>query len=116
MTELCKTLDADNQDKPYTASLNEQIAKFNDVKLTPSAIVLQSMSQQQLPFFKFAMSQSKQHLDYFKSKPLSASEMQTFELASATSIKQQRQIERTDTVSFERFLQQYFSSGKVSTS
>ena len=116
MTELCQTLDADNKDKPYSSSLNEQIAKFNDVKLTPSAIVLQSMSQQQLPFFKFAMSQSKRHLEYFKSKPLDPSEMQTFELASATSLEQQRKIEQTDTVSFERFLQHYFSTDKVSTS
>ena len=74
------------------------------------------MSEQQLPFFKFAMSQSKRHLDYFKNNPMNASQMQAFELASSTSIEQQRHIEQTDSVSFERFLQQYFSANKATTS
>jgi glutamate--cysteine ligase len=109
MSRLCQLLDADNQKQPYTNALNEQIAKLNDVELTPSAMVLASMKQQELPFFKFAIQQAKKHHDFFNNVELSATQQQCFEAASHKSHDDQRTLEQTDSLTFEAFLQQYFS-------
>lgn len=111
MSQLCDILDADDADKKYASALEQQIEKLNNAALTPSAIILQSMKQQGLPFFKYAMKQSAQHQQYFKSKTLSAIQQKRFASASKNSIRQQQQLEQNDGVTFDHFLQQYFSQG-----
>lgn len=109
MDELCNILDADDKAKPYTNSLTAQIAKLNDVELTPSAMVLKSMKEQELPFFKFAMKQADKHHAFFNSHTITDDQQQRFEQASQQSIKEQQQIENGDTFGFDQFLEQYFS-------
>ena len=109
MTELCNILDADDLTKPYTASLAHQIDKLNDVELTPSARVLNSMIDQQLPFFKFAMHQANKHHEYFNQQTLTDEQLSRLEQASLDSIKEQQHIENSDTLTLEQFLAEYFS-------
>jgi len=109
MLDLCNILDADDTSKPYTASLNAQIAKLNNVELTPSAMVLKSMKEQNLPFFKFAMQQANKHHELFNKRNLADEQQRCFEQASQQSIKEQRLIEESDTIDFDQFLQHYFS-------
>jgi len=109
MTSLCNILDGNNPTKPYSSALNAQIAKLDNVELTPSAQVLQSMKEHKLPFFKFAMHQAKEHQNYFSEYKLSDEQLSSFEQAATESINNQEAIERSDNVSFEEFLEQYFS-------
>mgnify|MGYP001038046277 FL=1 len=109
MTELCNILDADDPTKPYTASLAHQIDKLNDVELTPSARVLNSMKEQQLPFFKFAMHQANKHHEHFNQQTLTEEQLSRLEQASLDSIKEQQHIENSDTLTLEQFLAEYFS-------
>ncbi|MBV1875557.1 MAG: glutamate--cysteine ligase [Cycloclasticus sp.] len=109
MDELCNILDADDKAKPYTNSLTAQIAKLNDVELTPSAMVLKSMKEQELPFFKFAMKQADKHHAFFNTHTITDDQQRCFEQASQESIKEQQQIENGDTSGFDQFLEQYFS-------
>ena len=112
MTDLCHVLDADDPTKPYTASLAHQVNKLKNVELTPSARVLKSMREQQLPFFKFAMHQANKHHAYFNKQSLTSEQLSLFELASRQSKKEQQQIETGDTLTFEQFLHQYFSQNE----
>jgi len=109
MIELCNILDANDKAKPYTSSLTAQIAKLNDVELTPSAMVLKSMKEQQLPFFKFAMKQANKHHSFFNKHIITNDQQLCFEQASQQSIEEQQQIEGSDTVGFDQFLEHYFS-------
>ena len=109
MTELCNILDADDLTKPYTASLAHQIDKLNNVELTPSAKVLNSMVEQQLPFFKFAMHQANKHHEYFNKQTLTDEQRSCLEQASLDSIIEQQNIENNDTLTLEQFLAEYFS-------
>ncbi|MGB1702630.1 MAG: glutamate--cysteine ligase, partial [Cycloclasticus sp.] len=111
MIELCKILDSGDKNKPYTTSLNMQIAKLNDVDLTPSALVIHSMKEQGLPFFKFAMEKAKEHHIYFNDHQLTQEQQTFFDQASQASIMKQQQIEQSDTTGFDEFLQHYFSQG-----
>jgi len=110
MTELCNILDADDPTKPYTASLAHQIDKLNNVELTPSAKVLNSMVEQQLPFFKFAMHQANKHHEYFNKQTLTDEQRSCLEQASLDSIIEQQNIENNDTLTLEQFLAEYFSN------
>ncbi len=109
MTELCNILDADDPTKPYTSSLAHQIDKLNNVELTPSARVLNSMIEQQLPFFKFALHQANKHHEYFNKQTLTNEQRSCLEQASLDSIKEQHNIENNDTLTLEQFLAEYFS-------
>jgi glutamate--cysteine ligase len=109
MRVICQTLDKDHTTLPYTTALNEQIHKLQDASLTPSALLLQEMKGQQLPFFKYAMLQSKQHHDYYTKRDVSADMLEFLSQASETSLIEQQRIESEDKVSFDDFLAQYFS-------
>lgn len=113
MTALCELLDADNTEAPYISALNEQIAKFNHVELTPSAKVLASMTKQQQPFFKFAIQQAEQHHLLFNEVQLSEAEYTCFKTASQQSIQQQRQLEAQDAAPFNVFLADYFKRAET---
>ena len=112
MIELCKILDSGDKNQPYTTSLNMQIAKLNDVDLTPSALVLHSMKKQGLPFFKFALEKAKEHHTYFNDHQLTQEQQTFFDQASQASIMKQQQIEQSDTTGLEEFLQHYFFQGQ----
>lgn len=109
MESLCQILDADDIEKPYSSSLQQQIAKLNDASLTPSAQILSIMDSEKLPFFKFALKKSQEHQSYFKSQQLSSHQQRLFDDASKQSIIDQQQIETNDTCSFDDFLNDYFS-------
>ncbi|ORU91949.1 MAG: glutamate--cysteine ligase [Cycloclasticus sp. symbiont of Bathymodiolus heckerae] len=109
MSTLCNILDADNPKQPYLSALNAQIAKLNNVELTPSAKVLTCMKEQNLPFFRFAMHQASKHKIHFNNSSLSNEQSSCFKQASSKSIKDQQDIEASDTLSFEQFLERYFS-------
>jgi len=109
MTLLCQLLDANDANKPYSKALSEQIEKFNNVELTPSAKVLATMRKKQWPFFKFAMYQANQHHQFFNQKTLDDDVLNTFRTASTTSHLDQLKLEDDDSLSFDDFLQQYFS-------
>lgn len=111
MGALCDMLDSDDENKAYTRALEQQIKKLNDVELTPSAIILRSMTEQKMPFFKYALEQSSQHQQYFKNKNLNRDQQQCFDNASKKSIEEQRQLEQNDSMTFDHFLQRYFSQG-----
>lgn len=109
MVLLCQLLDVDDASKPYTAALNIQIKKLQQVEMTPSAMVLKEMETKSLPFFKFAMHQANKHREFFNKTPPSCTQQETFDLARQRSIKDQDQLEKNSTLSFDTFLEQYFS-------
>lgn len=111
MKELCRLLDDNDDNQPYTSALTAQIEKLKHVELTPSAMVLDEMKQRTLPFSKFAIQQANTHREFFKSTTLSTSQQQCFEAASLQSSKEQIQLEQNNSLSFDAFLQQYFSQG-----
>ena len=80
-----------------------------DPECTPSAKMLDEMSQKGEGFYQYAMRMSQQHHETFTKNKLSDEKIHFYQNLSATSLAQQKQIEESDTLSFATFLQHYFT-------
>jgi glutamate--cysteine ligase len=110
MQPICSILDEQNGTTDYTQALKKQSDAIEDPHLTPSAKVLQNMHDNQECFFEFANRISKQHEIQLRNNTLSEKDMAFFKSHVRQSVEKQRQIEASDTISFDQFLHNYFMS------
>lgn len=110
MRSVADLLDEVNQCDQYSKSLAEQIESVKDASKTPSARMLAAMQQHKEGFFHLAQRQSLKYFEHFQSRELSSERQQFFEMMSRDSIKQQKNIEDSDELNFDEFLQEYFSN------
>lgn len=109
LAPICRLLDGDDPSHSYSAALELQAAKIEDMSLTPSARILAEMRQEGESFFQFARRMSRQHQEYFAAlPPMSAQRLQEFEREVANSIKAQQELEASQVEPFDAFLARYF--------
>ncbi len=109
MAGVCSLLDADDRDKPYSASLSKQTECVLEPDITPSARMLDDMHQDGESFHRFAERMSRQHSHYYKKIQLSPAQEQFYQQTVQRSKEQQAEIEAADKVSFEQYLTDYFA-------
>ena len=109
MEAVCELLDADDPEKPYTVCLNKQKDRINHPELTPSARMLDDMRQDHESFYHFAERMSKKHFHYYKNLHLSDEQDLFYKQAAETSLQKQIEIEQSDELNFEEYLEQYFA-------
>jgi glutamate--cysteine ligase len=109
MIPICERLDSGLTERPYRATLDKQIAAFEDASRTPSARLLAIMRTRDESFFAFARRMSEQHAGYFRARHLNDRRRQELTEAARASLEQQATIEASDSVSFGEYLAQYFS-------
>jgi glutamate--cysteine ligase len=111
MRGICELLDEGDSKRPYSTALELQEEKIRDVSLTPSARTLHELQTNGESFFDFALRMSKVHQAYFRDLfPPNPARQQEFADEAAESLEQQQRIEATDTLSFDDYLQRYFSA------
>ena len=71
------------------------------------------MQDDNTPFFRFAMNMSLAHRDYFRTQKLSDAQNRMFEQEATQSLIQQREIEASETISFDEYLRRYFAQDDV---
>lgn len=111
MLSIAELLDQANKCTSYADSLNQQIKCVNDPELTPSARMLAEMRDNDEGFFHYAKRMSLKHYEHFKSHKVSPERQELFEQAAIQSLRQQLEIEVSDTMNFDEYLHQYFSQG-----
>lgn len=104
MSAVADLLDKTNASTNFTSSLNAQIEKLDNVDKTPSARILADMSNQSIPFFRFAMNQSIKHKTYFQSHPLTKDRHSYYETIAKDSFLSQAKIESSENESFPAYL------------
>lgn len=109
MDSVAKLLDTAHGQQQYGASLTRQQARVADPELTPSARVLREMREQDVPFFRLAMNYSLQWAEYFQQRPFPTEAAAALEQESRRSLEAQRDIEASDDISFEQYLENFFS-------
>ncbi len=109
MGRVCDLLDADNPEKPYRESLKKQTAKVNNPELTPSARMLDDMRQDHESFYHFAERMSKKHFHYYKNLHLNTEQEIFYRNEAKLSIEKQQAMEKSDQISFEQYLSNYFA-------
>lgn len=109
MRPIAALLDAVHESGDYSASLKSQLAKVADPELTPSARILREMRERKVSFFRLAMTYSAQWAQYFRERPLPTDIQLAFDQETRSSLLAQREIEQSDDVSFEQYLDNFFA-------
>ena len=106
---IAELLDRAHETSNYSHAWEEQRAKVDQPALTPSARVLDIMSSQGIPFFRFTMNQSIAHKGYFEEHPLPAEQLARHEAEARASLAAQAKLEAGDAIEFETLLEAYLA-------
>ena len=108
---IAEVVDRGEGGNAYVQAVDAQTALIEDAEETPSARILEELRRDGSGFFHFAMKCATGHKEYFSALAnLEGERLQLYENEAAESLERQRQIEASDEVSFDEYLQQYFSS------
>jgi glutamate--cysteine ligase len=94
---------------PCADSLHWQREKVHDPDRTPSARVLAAMSANSASFYEYARNTSEQHREHFLGLTLAPERQSLFERLSRASRERQQELEETDGIGFDEFLERYFA-------
>ena len=92
----------------YEDAADEQLRKLLDLELTPSARMLDEMSDRGESFYEFARRLSVQHHRFFSTRELSAAREAEFDASVAKSLDDLAAIESAEQQDFDSFLADYF--------
>lgn len=104
ITKVAKVLDELHSTNIYSRSIEEQMAKLENPELTPSAQILATMKNENIPYFRFAMNQTLDHEKYFRQDPLTGAELELFQQLAKQSIEDFNNMSTDTQQSFEEFL------------
>ncbi|MDH3746702.1 MAG: glutamate--cysteine ligase [Gammaproteobacteria bacterium] len=108
---VAEVIDKGEGSDTYTTAVQVMMSLVDDAEATPSARVLSELRAADCGFFDFALSVAHGHRDYFKSiAPLDAGHKQELEREARESIERQRDIEESDVISLDEYLERYFAA------
>jgi glutamate--cysteine ligase len=111
MTGICEVLDRGDASRPYTQALAVQAAKLADVQLTPSARLMNELTETGESFFDLALRMSKTHKEYFLDLyPPNAERLAEFASQAQESLAKQAAIEAGDKGTYEEYGARYFAN------
>ncbi len=108
MQSIAEMLDSIHFTRRYTQVLALQSEKIADASLTPSGQILNDVQNNYSSFFDFAINKARQHERFFKHLVQNRNSKMQFERQAAESIVKQKEIEESDTLSFDEYLAAYF--------
>jgi glutamate--cysteine ligase len=109
MAGLCEILDRGDAARPYSQALAAQVAKVEDVALTPSARLMSDLTAGE-SFFDLALRMSATHKAYFLDLyPPNEERLREYRDEARESLSAQRRIEASDRGTFDEYLARYFS-------
>lgn len=109
MQPICELLDKGRSENAYALSLYAQFEKVKDPNLTPSARMLNEMRETKEGFYHFAKRMSEKHYKYFTQLKLSSETEAFFDEQAVQSRIRQQQIEASDKLSLDDYLEAYFN-------
>ncbi|MCK4743992.1 MAG: glutamate--cysteine ligase [Sulfuriflexus sp.] len=110
MQGVCELLDAAAEGQPYQDALAVQTAAIHDPELTPSAIMLKEMRENEEGFYHFARRMSVQHSEYFSNIESSPESHEMLIDTAKKSVLRQQEIEAADKIPFTEYLENYLNS------
>ncbi len=110
MQGVCELLDAAHPQRPYGATLKEQLGKLEDVQRTPSARLLTALESRQESFETLALRVSREHADQLRAqRPPDAVRWREFELEAQASLIRQAALEAASRGSFDDYVARYLA-------
>jgi len=104
-------IDGHEGDDSYAEAVRSMFALVDNPESTLSARIVNELVETGSSFFEFAFGMAKCHRDYFASiAPLREEQETRLTAEVADSVQRQSDIEATDDISLDEYLQHYFSS------
>ncbi len=103
-------LDNVNQSNQYSVAVFKQQEKINNPALTPSGRMLDQMKSENVTFFEFSMEHSKRHSRTLREAKIDEIFLEYMQSISNKSLLEQQDIENSDSIDFETFLEQWNNS------
>jgi glutamate--cysteine ligase len=106
---VAELIDRGDGGNDYSNAVEVQAGLLADSELTPSARVLNELQTTGADFFEFAMSAAKGHKDYFRVlEPMQPERYRQMKIEAVESLDRQRDIEASDKISLDEYLDIYF--------
>jgi len=109
MADVATLLDQANGSDLYRDVFETEAAKINDTSLTPSAKILASVVGENKSLIKTALDRAIEYRDQLLANDYQEFTEQYFVNAATESLQKQADIEMSDELDFDAFLQDYFS-------
>ena len=91
--------------------MKAQAALIEDQELTPSARILQDLHTTDSGFFHYALDAARNNRQYFASLEVSGeNQLALFDEEATRSLERQAEIEASDDITLDEYLQRYFSA------
>ncbi|CAG8870021.1 Glutamate--cysteine ligase [Pseudomonas fluorescens] len=107
---LATLLDQAHGSDEHAKAMGLQQAKVDDPALTPSAQVLEKMTEHKEGFARFSMRQSLAHAEHLRAEPLQPAQQQAFETVARESLAEQARLEQQEVGDFDLFVGAYQAS------
>lgn len=109
MRGYCEVLDDRSAGGPYVQALERQLEVAANPELMPAARLLAELRDTGEAFFQFAMRKSVEHQRYFDDHPMIEAAARELEAVAVRSIREQEELEASDDLSFDAYLERYFA-------
>lgn len=113
MQPVAEILDRAHQSKDYQSALHKMQAAVDDHQLTPSALLLSEMQQHKETFYAMSMRKAREQREDFLSRELDLDTEQKFIALAKQSLQQQQDLEKSEQLSFDEFLCNYWKSSRA---
>ncbi len=111
VSAVAEIIDRPEASGSYADSVRLMRAIVDNAEHSPSARLLAELEERGGSFFEFGLDLARRHSDYFKAiTPLDDDRRRAFEEEAVNSLRRQREIEATDEISLDDYLQRYFSN------
>jgi glutamate--cysteine ligase len=107
MLEIATLLDQAEGNRHYRSAVEVQLPAVADHQQTPSARILKTLRDEKISFREFALEKSRQHAIHWRSNPLDTLKSAEYSATARDSLLKQEEIEASDHVSFDTFLEAY---------
>lgn len=102
-------LDQVHKTEAYSVSVRAQMLKLEDASLTPSAQVLKALQKTGLNYTQWIVLKSREHKETFINSSPDSQVLKDLAQKASLSLKEQRQLEASDTLDFDEFLEEYLA-------
>ena len=107
---IAEIIDRGEGGNDYVQAVDAQSELIKNPEATPSARVLEELRQTKTAFYHVAMASARGHKEYFfEIEPLGGKRLRVYEDEARNSIRRQQEIEKSDEISFEEYLANYYS-------
>ena len=109
MQSVCGLLDEQCATTVYGSALQEQMEKFHNPAMCPSALLLEEMRENRESFVDLVRRYAIKRKNYFRQDTMDEERLKQFEKITQNSIIEQERLETTDDLSLDEYIASYYA-------